>query len=86
MYEISLIVKKGKSKTKNPPIFQDLEEIISSTVLTDKIHARFYAKMSLTLMSHDKFLNRKDWGRGTTEAPVMDSEAEGVLCSSLQLG
>lgn len=39
----------------------------NSILLTDKIHAGFYAKTSLTLISRDKFLNQKDWGRGTME-------------------
>lgn len=42
--------------------------------------------MSLILISHDKFPNQKDWGGDTTEAPVMDSEAKGVLCSSFVAG
>lgn len=38
--------------------------------------------MSLTLISHDKFLNQEDWGRSMRETRVMDFKAKGVPCSS----
>lgn len=71
-----------KSKTIEPSHLQRLwSDNQFYTSHSDEILADFHAKMSLTLISHGKFLNQKDWSRSKGETPVMDFKYKGVPCS-----